>query len=86
MAHVPKAWKLGEPMVDEKRFDNNTQTRIFHQWYPQQVKTCGLMFGFQYKHQHFNHGDGEQWIMWDETHCLLKGGELGAQIICLWEL
>jgi hypothetical protein len=24
MADVPKAWQLGEPMVDEKRFDNNT--------------------------------------------------------------
>jgi hypothetical protein len=44
------------------------------------------MFGFQYKHQHFYHGDGEQWIMWDEMHSLFKGGELGAQIICLWEL
>jgi hypothetical protein len=40
------------------------------------------MFGFQYKHHHFYHGDGEQWIMWDEMHALLKGGELGAQIIC----
>jgi hypothetical protein len=33
MAYAPKAWEIGEPMVDEKRFDNNTQTRIFHQWY-----------------------------------------------------
>jgi hypothetical protein len=24
--------------------------------------------------------------MWDKIHSLLKGGELGAQIICLWEL
>jgi hypothetical protein len=40
------------------------------------------MFGFQYKHHHFYHGDGEQWIMWDEMHALLKGGELGAQVIC----
>jgi hypothetical protein len=85
MAHVPKAWPLGELMVDEKRFDNNTQTRIFHQWYLQQVKT-GRLFGFQYKHQHFYHGDGEQWIIRDEMHSLLKGGELRAQIICLWEL
>jgi hypothetical protein len=30
MAHVPKAWQLGKPMVDEKHFDNNTQIRIFH--------------------------------------------------------
>jgi hypothetical protein len=30
MAYVPKAWRIGEPMVGEKRFDNNTQTRIFH--------------------------------------------------------
>jgi hypothetical protein len=44
------------------------------------------MFGFQYKHQHFYHGDGEQLIMWDEMHSLLKDSELGAQIICLWEL
>jgi hypothetical protein len=26
------------------------------------------------------------WIMWDEIYSLLKGDELGAQIICLWEL
>jgi hypothetical protein len=44
------------------------------------------MFGFQYKHQHFYHGDGEQCIMWDEMYSLMKGGELGAQIICFWEL
>jgi hypothetical protein len=86
MAYAPKAWEIGEPMVDEKRFDNNTQTIIFHQWYLQQVKIVRLMFGFQYKHQHFYHGDGEQWIMWDEMHSLFKGSELGAQIICLWEL
>jgi hypothetical protein len=85
MAYAPKAWEIGEPVVDEKCFDNNTQTRIFHQWYPQQVKRGRLMFGFQYKHQHFYLGDGEQWIMWDKMHSLLKGGELGAQIICLWE-
>jgi hypothetical protein len=30
MAHVPKAWQLGKPMVDEKHFDNNMQIRIFH--------------------------------------------------------
>jgi hypothetical protein len=35
------------------------------------------MFGFQYK-QHFYHGDGEQWIMWDEMYSILKGGDLGA--------
>jgi hypothetical protein len=86
MAYAPKAWEIGNPMVDEKRFDNNTQTIIFHQWYLQQVKIVRLMFGFQYKHQHFYHGDGEQWIMWDEMHSLFKGSELGAQIICLWEL
>jgi hypothetical protein len=38
MAYAPKAWEIGELMVDEKHFDNNTQTRIFHQWYLQQVK------------------------------------------------
>jgi hypothetical protein len=43
------------------------------------------MFGFQYEHHHFYHGDGEQWIMWDEMYNLMKGGELGAQIICLSE-
>jgi hypothetical protein len=59
MAHVLKAWQLGEPMVNEKHFDNNMQTRIFHQWYLQQVKIGRLIFGFQYKHQHFYHGDGE---------------------------
>jgi hypothetical protein len=76
MAYAPKAWKVGEPMVDEKRFDNSTQIRLFHQWYLQQVKRGRLMFGFQYKHQHFYHGDGEQWIMWDEMYSLMKGGEL----------
>jgi hypothetical protein len=85
MAYAPKAWEIGEPMVNEKCFDNSTQTIIFHQWYLQQVKIGWLMFGFQYKHQHFYHGNGEQWIMWDEMHNLLKGGELGTQIICLWE-
>jgi hypothetical protein len=30
MAYAPKAWKIGEPMVREKCFDNNMQTRIFH--------------------------------------------------------
>jgi hypothetical protein len=49
MADVPKAWEIGEPMVDEKCFDNNTQTRLFHQWYLQQVKIGRLMFEFQYK-------------------------------------
>jgi hypothetical protein len=86
MAYVPKAWEIGELIADEKHFDNNTQTRIFHQWYLQQVKGQRLMFGFQYKHQHFYYGDGEQWIMWDEMHSQLKGSEVGAQIICLWEL
>jgi hypothetical protein len=80
MAYVPKAWKVGEPMVNEKHFDNNTQTRLFHQLYLQQVKRGRLMFGFQYKHQHFYHGDGEQWIMRDGMYGLLKGGELGAQM------
>jgi hypothetical protein len=59
MAHVHKAWQLGELMVDEKCFNNNMQTRIFHEWYLQQVKIGRLMFGFQYKLQHFYHGDGE---------------------------
>jgi hypothetical protein len=38
MAYAPKAWEIGEPMVNEKCFDNSTQTIIFHQWYLQQVK------------------------------------------------
>jgi hypothetical protein len=38
MAYAPKAREIGEQMVDEKRFDNNKQTRILHQWYLQQVK------------------------------------------------
>jgi hypothetical protein len=83
MPYAPKPWELGEPMVDEKRFNNSTQTRVFHQWYLQQVKRGRFMFGFQYKHQHFYHGEGEQWVMWDEMRSLLKDGELGAQIICL---
>jgi hypothetical protein len=86
MLYAPRAWEIGEPMIDEKHFNNNMQTRIFHQWYLQQVKVGRQMFGFQYKHQYFYHGDGEQWIMCDEMHSLLKGGELKAQIICLWEL
>jgi hypothetical protein len=81
-----KAWEVGEPMVDEKRFNNSTQTQHFHWWYLQQVKRGRLMFGFQYKHYHFYHDDSEQWIMCDEMYTLLKGGKLGAQIICLWEL
>jgi hypothetical protein len=83
MAYASKAWEVGELIVDEKRFDNSTQTRHFHQWYLQQVKRGRLMFGFQYKHHHFFDGDDERWIMWDEMYTLLKGGEFGAQIICL---
>jgi hypothetical protein len=86
MAYAPKVWVVGEMMVDEKSFDNRTQIRIFHQWYLQQVKRGRLMFGFQNKHQHFYHGDGKQWIMWDEMYSPMKPGELGAHIICLWEL
>jgi hypothetical protein len=86
MAYAPKDWVVGKPMVDEKCFDNSTQTRNFHQWYLQQVKRGRLMSGFQYKHQCFYHGDDELWIMWDEMCSLMKGDELGAQIICLWEL
>jgi hypothetical protein len=52
MAYASKAWEIGEPMVDEKHFDNNMQTRLFHQWYLQQVKIGRLMFGFQYKHKY----------------------------------
>jgi hypothetical protein len=46
MAYAPKAWEVGEPMIDEKCFDNSTQTRIFHPWYLQQVKRDRLMFRF----------------------------------------
>jgi hypothetical protein len=70
MAYATKAWVVGELMVDEKRFDYSTQTRIFHQWYLQQVRRGRLVFGFQYKHQHFYHCDGKQWIMWDEMYSL----------------
>jgi hypothetical protein len=83
MAYAPKAWEVGESMVDEKCFDNSTQIRIFHQWYLQQVKRGRLVFGFQDKHLYFYHGDGEQWIMWDKMYSLIKGGELVAQIIYL---
>jgi hypothetical protein len=83
MEYVPNAWEVGEPMVDEKRFGNSAQTWLFHRSYLQQVKGGRLMFGFQYKHHHFYHGDGEQWIILDEIYSLLKGGELGAQIIYL---
>jgi hypothetical protein len=30
MAYAPKAWEISESMVDEKHFNNNMQTRIFH--------------------------------------------------------
>jgi hypothetical protein len=30
MTYASKAWVVGESMVDEKYFDNSTQTRIFH--------------------------------------------------------
>jgi hypothetical protein len=86
MAFAPKAWEVGEPMIDEKCFNNSTQIRLFHRWYLQQVKRGRLMFGFQYKHQHFYHGDVKQWILWDEMYSLLKGGEFRAQVICLCEL
>jgi hypothetical protein len=46
MAYAPKAWVVDKPMVDEKRFDNSTQIRIFHKWYLQLVKRGRLMFGF----------------------------------------
>jgi hypothetical protein len=29
MTYAPKAWEIGEPMVDEKHFDNSTQTQHF---------------------------------------------------------
>jgi hypothetical protein len=53
MSYAPKAWEIGEPMVNEKHFYNSTQTRLFHQWYLQQVKRGRLMFRFQYKHHPF---------------------------------
>jgi hypothetical protein len=31
MVDVPKPWQIGELMVNEKRFDNSTQTRVFYQ-------------------------------------------------------
>jgi hypothetical protein len=86
MLHAPKAWEVGEPMVDEKCFNNITQIWHFHRWYLQQVKRSRLMFGFQYKQHDFYYGDGEPYIMWDEIYTLLKGSELRAQIIRLWEL
>jgi hypothetical protein len=46
MAYAPKVWEVGEPMVDEKRFDNSTQTQLFHRWYLQQVNRGRLMFRF----------------------------------------
>jgi hypothetical protein len=46
MAYAPNAWVVGELMVDEKHFDNSTQTRIFHQWYLQEVKRDRLMLDF----------------------------------------
>jgi hypothetical protein len=31
MTYAHKAWEVGEPMIDEKRFDNITQTRHFYE-------------------------------------------------------
>jgi hypothetical protein len=30
MTYAPKAWEVGEPMADEKRFNNTIQTRLVH--------------------------------------------------------
>jgi hypothetical protein len=59
MAYAPKAWKVSKPMLDEKHFNNSTQTQHFHWWYLEQVKRGRVMFGFQYQHHHFYHGNGE---------------------------
>jgi hypothetical protein len=85
-AQVHKIWQEGDSMIDEADLEHGTQTRNFHKWYMRQFKSGRIMFAFKYKHEHFYHGDGESWIMWDEMQRLLKGGELGAQILCLWEL
>jgi hypothetical protein len=29
MAYAPKAWEIGEPMVDKKHFDNNNASKNF---------------------------------------------------------
>jgi hypothetical protein len=87
MAQVHKIWQEGDPMIDDEDvFEHGTQTRNFHKWYMRQFKSGRIMFPFKYKHEHFYHGDGEAWVMWDEMQRLLKGGELGAQILMLWEL
>jgi hypothetical protein len=44
MAYASKAWEICESMVDEKHFDNNTQIRIFHQSYLQQVQIGRQIF------------------------------------------
>jgi hypothetical protein len=85
MAYAPNAWVVGELMVDEKHFDNSTQTRIFHQWYLQEVKRDRLMLDFNIN------TNISTMVMVSSGLCgmkcsLMKGGELGAQIIYLWQL
>jgi hypothetical protein len=33
MAYAPKAWVVGEPIVNHKCVDNSTHIALFHQWY-----------------------------------------------------
>jgi hypothetical protein len=79
-------WVAGQPMAQDIKFPNATQTRKFHKLYMDQSKAGINMFRFQYKNNHFLSGDGEQCILWDEMYRLPQGNALGAQLICLWEL
>jgi hypothetical protein len=39
--------------------ESSTQTKRFHKWYMEQEKAGRDMFGFQYNHKQFLHGDRE---------------------------
>jgi hypothetical protein len=79
-------WESGQPMLEDFKLSNVTQTQKFHKWYMDQAKAGRNMFGFQYKHNHFLSADGEQWILLDEMYQVLQGDALEAQLICLCEL
>jgi hypothetical protein len=55
-----KRWMEGQPMLEDFKFNNATQTQKFHKWCRDQAKAGREMFGFQYKHNHFLHGDRDQ--------------------------
>ena len=84
---VEKKWefKLGEPLVQHLS-DLTTQMRRFHAWYMEQSKRGRCMFAYKYRHCDFLHGDGENWIYFDEMYQLYQQDALGVQLLSLWTL